>query len=175
MRIFFPCINENYEGWYETNVSYFFIRNYKYSYIKIYIFHGYILYKVDISFPQSLHHYQHAFPPLYKLLHASSIDLFCWSIGVLDAHCVSACRLPQNGILEVHLSRGQKDESWITLNLLLPTMTQESRLPDMLVLMTVALGSERYICGFWVTVFLYLKNMLLFFLHCNFISFLFPP
>jgi hypothetical protein len=36
---------------------------------------------------------------------------------------------------------------------LLPTMTGALKLPDILVLMTVALGSEHYICGFWVTVF----------------------
>jgi hypothetical protein len=34
------------------------LRNYNYSFNEIYMYHGYILYKVETIFPQSLHHYQ---------------------------------------------------------------------------------------------------------------------
>jgi len=39
--------------WYENNPSIFFFRKYKFSYIEIYMYDGYILYKVEI-FPHIL-------------------------------------------------------------------------------------------------------------------------
>ena len=40
---------------------FFFIRNYKCSYNKIYKYHGHILYNVEITFPQCHLHYHHGF------------------------------------------------------------------------------------------------------------------
>ena len=37
--------------------------------------YGYILYKVEIIFPQSLLYYQHTFPPLYEMQYASLVKL----------------------------------------------------------------------------------------------------
>lgn len=43
-----------YERQYNSNVFYFFLRNYYYKYNEIYIDHGYILYKVEIDSPTKL-------------------------------------------------------------------------------------------------------------------------
>jgi hypothetical protein len=47
---------------------FFFFRNYDYNYSEIDIYHGYILYKVEIIFLQSLLIMNTIFPPLYETL-----------------------------------------------------------------------------------------------------------
>ena len=46
---------------------------------------------------------------------ADSVNL-CWSVGALHALCVSARRHPQDGVLQVHPSRGQNVGSRAVLN-----------------------------------------------------------
>jgi hypothetical protein len=40
------------------------------------MYYGYIVYKDDIIFSQSLLHYQHIFPPLREMLYAGHVKLF---------------------------------------------------------------------------------------------------
>ena len=56
------------------------------------------------SFSTETPSYQHNFPPLHGTQYAGRVKLF----AVLEAHCVSARRRPQNGVLEVYLSCGHK-------------------------------------------------------------------
>jgi hypothetical protein len=56
------------------------------------------------------------FPPLCEMLYAIYIKIFAEALE-LFTHCFSASR-PQNGVLGMHPSGGQKDGSWIVLNLL---------------------------------------------------------
>jgi hypothetical protein len=76
---------------------YFMIYNYIYN--EIYIFHGYILYKFGVIFPQILH-YKHSFPPLHETLFAEVSEFF--------THAVSARGRPQCSVLGVHLSGSPK-------------------------------------------------------------------
>jgi hypothetical protein len=50
-----------YEGQYKSKASFFFLRNCSYDYNEIYLYHGYILYKVEIIFTQNIFHFQHTF------------------------------------------------------------------------------------------------------------------
>jgi hypothetical protein len=50
------------------------------------------------------------FPPFCETLYVSRLKL-CWSFGSLHARCVSVRLRPQNGVLGVHSSWGQKDGS----------------------------------------------------------------
>jgi hypothetical protein len=52
---------DTYEGQYKSNASLFFLRNCYYNYNEIYLYQGYILYKVEIIFTQSLFHFKHTF------------------------------------------------------------------------------------------------------------------
>jgi hypothetical protein len=58
----------------------YFLRNYPCNNNVIYIYHGYILYKADIIFAQSLLHYQHTFYTYarYAVCH-SPITVCCFS------------------------------------------------------------------------------------------------
>jgi hypothetical protein len=98
-----------YKGRYESNTSYFFLRTCNYNYNEIYIYHGCILYKVEIIFPQSILHYQ-LFAYLRETLYAGCVKLFDKASRSLHARCISVRRRPQNGVLEVHPSGGQNME-----------------------------------------------------------------
>lgn len=55
-------ITNIYEGRCEWNAFCFFLRNYAYSCNQMYLYHGCVLYRVQIILPQSLRHYQDIFP-----------------------------------------------------------------------------------------------------------------
>jgi len=74
------------------------MNEYNYIYTEIYVFLGYILYKVGVIFPQSLH-YKQTFPPLLETLFAEVSELF--------THAVLA-RRPQCSVLRVHPSGSPK-------------------------------------------------------------------
>jgi hypothetical protein len=76
-----------------------FLIIYNYIYNEIYMFHGYILYKVGVISPQSLR-YKHTFPPLLETAFAEVSELF--------THAVSARCLPQCSVLGVHPSGSPK-------------------------------------------------------------------
>jgi hypothetical protein len=86
-----------------------FSHNYNYNYNEIYIYHEYYLYKVQITFPQSLLHYQHTSPRLRETLYDCRLKLFAEVLGLLHAFCLAA-RHPQNCELRVHPSGGQRME-----------------------------------------------------------------
>jgi hypothetical protein len=88
-----------------------FLRDYNYNYNETYIYHVYILYKVEIIFPQNLLHYQHTVSVFASGAVYRSPKTLCRSVGALHARCVSVRRRPQNGVLGVHPSGGQKDRS----------------------------------------------------------------
>jgi len=69
---------------------------------------GYCLYSVEIIFTRSPH-YQSTFPTHAWNTLCRSRETLCWSVGALHSRCVSA-RRPQNGVLGVHPSVGQRDE-----------------------------------------------------------------
>jgi len=52
---------DTYEGQCKSNASFFFLRNCYYDYNEMYLYHGYILYRVEIIFTQSRFHFQHTF------------------------------------------------------------------------------------------------------------------
>jgi hypothetical protein len=60
--------------------------------------------KLRLFLPQSLLHYQHTFSTFAWVAVCRSRKTPCWSVGALDARCVSARRRPQNDALGVHLS-----------------------------------------------------------------------
>jgi len=78
------------------------------------MYYGYILFKAEIIFPQSIH-YQYIFPPLCKIFYASCVKLHT-EIGALHACCISVHHYAQNSFLEVHPAGGQKDGSQRVLN-----------------------------------------------------------
>jgi hypothetical protein len=86
-----------------------FFRTSNYTYNELYIYLKYILYKVEITFPQSLLHYQHIF-------FTSAWDALCRyhktlnrSVAALQESCVAGRCRQQNGVLWVHPSGGRKD------------------------------------------------------------------
>jgi len=152
----------------------FFIRNYNYGCIKIFI---YISWVCPL---QSWCYFSTNYPPL-----STHFSTFVW-----DAPCQSYKHLllkhwSSSRALCFSLSSSKKWHPWNastqgpkrwTLDhaksTLLPTMSGASKLPDLLVLRTVALGSEHYICGFLSCSILVFENMSLF--CCNFTCVLFP-
>lgn len=98
-------------GRYESNVFFFFFHNYNYGYNEMYTCHAYIVYKAQVIFQQSLRHYQHTFSTFAWDAVCRWPKTLCWSIGALCPCWVLAPLCPQNGLLEMHPSRGQKDES----------------------------------------------------------------
>jgi hypothetical protein len=85
--------------------SILFLTNCNYSYLETYIYHKYILYKIDIIFPQSLLRFQHTFS-------SGAWDDVCWSNEASEilTHAVSAGRHPKNGVFGVHTSGSKKME-----------------------------------------------------------------
>ena len=51
-------------------------QNYYYNYNEIYLYHGYIIYKIEIIFPHSLLHINTLFPPLRETLYAGRVKFF---------------------------------------------------------------------------------------------------
>ena len=72
---FFFTLNEHTRGDTIVIPPIFFLRNYNYNYNKMYACDGYMIYKVEIIFPQSPQ-YQHTFPPLLETLYAGRQHLF---------------------------------------------------------------------------------------------------
>jgi len=73
--LFFSHFNEYTRGGTIVIRPIFFLMNYNYSYNKLYVCDGYMLYKVEIIFPRSLQ-YQHTFPPVLETLYAGRLQLF---------------------------------------------------------------------------------------------------
>ena len=74
---------------------------------------GYCLYSVEIIFTRSLN-YQSTFSTHAWNALCRSRETLCWSVGALHSTCVSA--RPQNGVLGVHPSVGQRVEGQRVLN-----------------------------------------------------------
>lgn len=103
-----------YEGWYESNASYFFFSEtivrlllkftciVSTSFTKLQL----VLHKVFII--------NILFPPLHETLYASRIKLFAEALELIAQAVFQHC--PQNGVLRVHPAGGQRDGSQRVLN-----------------------------------------------------------
>jgi len=80
-----------------------------------FIYHGNIIYKVEIISIKS-HSFKTHFFRLWWDAVCRSRKTFSWSIGAHHTRCVSACRHPQNGVFAVRPSGGQNGGSWRVQN-----------------------------------------------------------
>jgi hypothetical protein len=96
-----------YEGWYNSNVSYFFLRNcrliMKFTYIVSMSFTELKLFVHKLFIINIL------FLPLNEMLYASHIKHFAEALELITQAIFQHC--PQNGVLRMLPSGGQKDGS----------------------------------------------------------------
>ena len=85
-----------------------FLANSNYNYIDMDVPKSHNVYKVEIIFPPSLLHYEQTLSTFAWDAVCLSRDTLCWSVGALHTRRVPGRRFPQNDVLWVHLSGGQK-------------------------------------------------------------------